>query len=112
MDDSDLPALYSAATAFIFPSRHEGFGLPVLEAMACGAPVACGRTSSLPEVAGDAAFYFDPANTESIAQAMRALVVDGNLRRQLVELGLRRARQFSWERTAASTLDIYRSLMQ
>ncbi len=84
LDDSDLPALYSAATAFIFPSRHEGFGLPVLEAMACGAPVACGRTSSLPEVAGDAAFYFDPANTESIAQAIRALVADGNLRRQLV----------------------------
>jgi glycosyltransferase involved in cell wall biosynthesis len=112
VDEADLPALYSASTAFVFPSRYEGFGLPILEAMACGAPVACGHASSLPEVAGAAAFYFDAEDTGSIAQAIRALSTDSGLRRTLSEAGLRRSREFSWSRTAAETINVYRSLVQ
>ena len=111
VDDADLPVLYSAATAFLFPSRYEGFGLPVLEAMACGTPVACGSTSSLPEIAGDAAFYFDADDTHSMAQTIRAISSDNALRRRLADLGLRQSGRFSWQKTAAQTISIYRDLL-
>jgi len=107
--EGDLPALYGGALAFVFPSLYEGFGLPVLEAMACGTPAACSNVSSLPEVASDAALLFDPLDVESIALTLRRLVTDADLRADLRERGLRRAAHFSWERTARQTLEVYRS---
>ncbi len=109
--DGVLPALYSAAEAFVFPSLYEGFGLPVLEAMACGIPVACSDTSSLPEVAGDAALYFDPEDVDSMVEALRCLLSDAALRASLREQGLERAKTFSWKRTAEETLRVYRSAL-
>lgn len=111
VDDADLPALYSGCEIFVFPSLYEGFGLPVLEAMACGAPVMCSNASSLPEVAGDAALLFDPLDVESIAAALRRAIEDGNLRRSLAERSLAQAVNFSWARTAEETLAIYRELV-
>jgi glycosyltransferase involved in cell wall biosynthesis len=104
--EADLPALLSGALAFVFPSLYEGFGLPVLEAMACGAPVICSDTSSLPEVAGDAALLVNPREPEALAQAMLRLVLDGELRGELVARGLRQARHFSWRRCARETLAV------
>ncbi len=103
----DLGALYGAATAFVFPSLQEGFGLPVLEAMSCGTPVACSNTSSIPEVAGQAALYFDPADPRQIRQALRRLASEPDLRAMLRGLGLDQARQFSWQRTARLTWQAY-----
>ena len=110
--ERDLPALYSGATLFTFPSEYEGFGLPVLEAMACGTPVACSNISSLPEVVGDAALTFDPTNTNAIANALNRLLSDTDLRADLRERGLRQAAQFSWERTARDTLAVYRQTVR
>jgi len=102
----DLPALLSGARLFVFPSLYEGFGLPVLEAMACGTPVLCSNVSSLPEVAGDAALLVDPLDVKSMAEAMNRLLQDEGLRSQLVERGYRQVRQFSWERCARETLAV------
>ena len=98
--DEDLPALYTLADLFAFPSLYEGFGLPVLEAMACGTPVVCSEASSLPEVAGDAALLVDPLDVDSWAAAMREALSDEELRRTLVARGLAQARRFSWEQAA------------
>lgn len=106
--EADLPALYAAATLFVFPSQYEGFGLPVLEAMACGTPVACSNVSSLPEVAGDAARLFDPATPAAIAEALEQLLDAPALCETLRTRGLAQAARFSWARTAALTLDVYR----
>jgi len=111
VDDADLPALYSAATIFVFPSLYEGFGLPVLEAMSCGTPVACANTSSLPEIAGDAARLFDPRSVVEMKEAMGALLEDDPLRADLSARGLERANLFSWQKTAAKTLRCYRDLL-
>ncbi len=108
--DDDLPALYSGAMAFVFPSLYEGFGLPPLEALACGAPVLCSNTSSLPEVVGDAALTMDPTSVEAIREGLRRLSGDTLLRAELREKGLRRAAAFSWERAAQETLALYRNL--
>lgn len=102
--EADLPALYSGATLFAFPSLYEGFGLPPLEAMACGAPVLCSDTSSLPEVVGDAALRVDPRDVAALARGMATLLDDSALRARLRTAGLSRASQFSWRRTAAATL--------
>lgn len=110
VSDDDLPALYSAAGAFILPSLHEGFGIPVLEAMACGAPVVTSNSSSLPEVAGDAALLVDPLDTEAIAEAVRRLLDDEGLRASLRAKGLERAKLFPWSRTARETLQVYRDV--
>ena len=107
--DSDLPALYSGALLFVFPSLYEGFGLPVLEAMACGTPVACSNSSSLPEVAGDAALLVDPMNTEELVTAVRTALENESLRQDMTEKGLKRAQGFSWLQTAQRTLETYRS---
>jgi alpha-1,3-rhamnosyl/mannosyltransferase len=109
--EQDLPALYSMADVFVQPSIIEGFGLPVLEAMACGCPVACSNTSSLPEVAGGAALLFDPLSEDQIASAIGQLLSSRDLRQQLTSAGLRRANQLTWAATALQTLNVYRGIL-
>ncbi len=104
LPDNDLAALLSGAVAFVFPSLYEGFGLPVLEAMACGTPVVCSQCSSLPEVAGDAALLVDPLDLEAITAALVRIVGDESLRRELVQRGFQQAQQFSWRRCAQEAL--------
>lgn len=108
--DEDLPALYSATDLFVFPSLYEGFGLPVLEAMACGAPVVTSNTSSLPEVAGEAALLADANSVEALARAMRDVLDNRALRDDLRARGPKQAAKFSWEKAARETLTIYTSL--
>jgi len=108
--DDELPALYSGADLFVYPSLLEGFGLPVLEAMRCACPVLTSTVSSLPEVAGDAALLVDPYDSEAMAEAMARLAGDTELRVDLVRRGQTRAALFSWERTARLTLEVYRAL--
>jgi glycosyltransferase involved in cell wall biosynthesis len=105
--DHRLRLLYQAAGLFLFPSLEEGFGLPVLEAMAHGVPVVASATSSLPEVGGDAALYVDPRNPEDMAEKIRRGIEDADLRTGLTERGLARARLFTWRRTAEQTLQVY-----
>jgi glycosyltransferase involved in cell wall biosynthesis len=107
VDDDVLEGLYGAATCFVFPSLAEGFGLPVLEAMVRGTPVACSRIGPLEEVAGEAALYFDPIDVAGMARAIEALLSDGKLRDRLRRAGPERARMFSWKTTAAATLASY-----
>ncbi len=102
--DEDLPALMSGAALFAFPSLYEGFGLPILEAMACGVPVVCSNTSSLPEVAGEAALLVPPTDTEALAAAMNRVLADGNLRAELIRRGTERAGLFTWRRCAEQVL--------
>jgi len=104
----DIALLYSHAEAFVFPSLYEGFGMPVIEAMACGAPVITSNRTSLPEVAGDAALLVDPEHAEAVGDALVTLLRDASLRETLRAKGFARARQFTWERAAKQTLDVYR----
>jgi glycosyltransferase involved in cell wall biosynthesis/SAM-dependent methyltransferase len=108
--EADLRVLYSAAKLFVYPSIYEGFGLPPLEAMACGAPVITSNTSALPEVVGDAAFLIDPYDGEELCQAMRTVLCDGALRSKMRQQSLERAQLFSWERTAEETLAVYQEV--
>ena len=103
----DLPALYNLGDLFVFPSLYEGFGLPVVEAMACGTPVITANSSSLGEIAGDAAITVDPSSTEALAQAIRELAIDEARRRDLGERGRHRSRSFSWTQTAREMLAVY-----
>lgn len=109
--DAELEGLYALARVFALPSFEEGFGLPILEAMGRDVPVACSNTSSLPEVAGDAAELFDPNAPESVARALQRLLGDEGRRAELVERGRRRLAAFTWERTAEATLATYRRAM-
>jgi glycosyltransferase involved in cell wall biosynthesis len=106
----DLPPLYGAAEALVFPSLYEGFGFPVAEAMACGCPVITSNVSSLPEVAGDAALLVDPASVDEISAAMRRIIEESALRERLKNDGLRQAAQFTWERNAAEVLGVLRKI--
>ena len=108
--DANLAGFYNRAAVFAYPSLYEGFGLPVLEAMACGAPVVSSASSSLPEVGGDAALYADPHNAGEFTAQVARVLHDGALRSRMVEEGLRRARQFSWRRTAEETLAVYQEV--
>src|SRR5262249_59774243 len=101
--DEDLPAFYSAAVCFVYPSIFEGFGLPVLEAMACGTPVVASNRAALPELVGDAALSVDPASVEALAQAMTRILSDRDLAADLPRRGLERSRQFAWRAPAART---------
>jgi glycosyltransferase involved in cell wall biosynthesis len=112
LSGEELEGLWGVAEAFVYPSLYEGFGLPVLEAMARGVPVACSNASSLPEVAGDAALLFDPSDEAAIAAAVERLLTDRAEAERLRALGLERARQFSWERTARLTLESYRRALR
>jgi glycosyltransferase involved in cell wall biosynthesis len=109
-DDTVLKALYQQAQALVYTSRYEGFGLPPLEAMGCGTPVICGKNSSLPEVVGAAATFFEVESAEDLAGAMQRLMVDSAYRAEKVKLGCDRAQLFSWQKTAHQTYQGYRSL--
>ena len=111
VDEVDKPALYSAATVFAFPSRYEGFGLPVLEAMACGTPVVTSKAASLPELAGAAAFQVEPDDPRRLGAAIIALCVQDDLHAEMREKGLAQAAQFTWSKTAHETLDAYRYVL-
>lgn len=105
--EGDLPVLYRAATLFVLPSLYEGFGLPVLEAMACGTPVVVANLSSLPEVVGEAGVLIDPSDTRMLVQTLDRVLGDDLLRAELSRKGLARAKLFSWEKTARRTLEVY-----
>jgi glycosyltransferase involved in cell wall biosynthesis len=110
--EDDIPTLMSAATVFVYPSIYEGFGLPPLEAMSCGTPVITSNISSLPEVVGNAGIMVNPDKAEDICEAIGRVVNSPQLRQELVLRGLKRARYFSWEKTAKDTLEVYTELMQ
>ncbi|MGQ9815841.1 MAG: glycosyltransferase family 4 protein, partial [Candidatus Roseilinea sp.] len=111
VDDADLPDLYRAARVFAFPSLYEGFGLPPLEAMACGVPVVASNASSLPEVVGDAGLLVDPLDVDGLAEALIRAVTDEAWRAQAIARGLARARQFTWRRSAEQLLAVYDAVL-
>ena len=107
----DLVAAYNIADLFVFPSPYQGFGLPVLEAMACGTPVVCSNVSSLPEVVGEAAVTVDPCDVEALAEAMHRVLADADLQQDLRRRGLERAAGFTWEQTARETAVVYQEVL-
>jgi alpha-1,3-rhamnosyl/mannosyltransferase len=107
----DLPALYSGARMFVYPSIYEGFGLPPLEAMACGTPVIASNRASLPEVVGEAGLLVEPLDDEAITRHMRLLLEDDAMHAQLAQAGRERAASFTWRRFALQTLDVYRKVL-
>jgi glycosyltransferase involved in cell wall biosynthesis len=110
--DEDLPALYSLAALFAFPSHYEGFGIPVLEAMACGTPVVCADNSSLPEIAGDAALLVEATDTEALADAMHQLSIDTSVREELIRRGYEQAGRFTWEQAARRLVKVYHNMVR
>ena len=110
--DNDLWMLYKNAAALVFPSLYEGFGLPILEAFSCGCPVVCSNTSSLPEVAGEAALYFNPRDKKSILDAVKKILSDKKLREELIKKGLERNKLFSWKKTASKIKNIYTEIIR
>jgi glycosyltransferase involved in cell wall biosynthesis len=111
VSDSDLLQLYNACDVFVFPSFYEGFGLPALEAMACGRAVACSNASALPEVVDSAAILFDPYRIDEMVRALKDLLLDAELRARMGRLGLQRAADFSWQKTANAILDVFREVV-
>jgi len=111
VDDDDLPALYNGARLFAFPSLMEGFGIPPLEAMACGTPVVSSKETSLPEVLDDAAHYFDPLNVNEIVDALKVGLTDDKLRRELIGKGIKQAHKYTWDKTAQETLKGYERVL-
>ena len=111
VDDEDLPALYSLSDCFVAPSLYEGFGIPVIEAMACGTPVVTSNVSSLPEVAGDAAITVAPRNIDDLANAIFSILTDANIANDLVRKGLERAKEFTWERAARQLQSVYADVL-
>lgn len=111
VSQEDLPGLYAGADLFVYPSTAEGFGLPVLEAMACGTPVVCSNTTSLPEVIGEAGITVDPKDVAGLSEAISRILSAGQLRKDMISHGLERAKTFSWGRAAKQTIDVYRSVL-
>lgn len=111
IDDNILAYLYQNAICFVFPTLYEGFGIPVLEAFACDCPAVISNTSSLPEVGGDAAIYFDPTDSESILKSITKVVHDKDLRQQMILRGQEQLKKFSWEKTAKETLSLYSEMI-
>jgi len=111
VSDEDLPVLYNEAEVLVYPAFAEGFGLPVLEAMACGTPVVTSNTTSLPEVTGDAAILVNPYSSEEIGQALEKILNDDSLRRELALRGLQRAKKFSWQDAAKKTIEVYKEVL-
>jgi len=111
VEDADLPALYSAATCVAFPSLYEGFGLPILEGMACGTPVLTSQVSSLPEVAGDAAIMVDPYNVDEIIDGLQRLISDTSLRSDLIQKGYEQAKRFTWKASAKYLQQVYAQVL-
>ncbi len=111
LDDDSLASLYRQADLFVFPSMHEGFGIPLLEAFSCDCPTVCSRSSSLPEIAGDAALYFDPLDTDSIHSTMVEVLANRELREELIKKGQKRLKLFSWQKCAAETKKVYESIL-
>lgn len=112
VSEPDLAALYRHAAAYVFPSFYEGFGLPPLEAMQSGTPVIASNTSAIPEICGEGnALYFDPCNPDDMAEKMRVIIADDSVRQQLIDRGLSRVRQFTWEKAAGQVLSIYHSVL-
>jgi glycosyltransferase involved in cell wall biosynthesis len=110
--EKELVALYQTATAYVFPSLYEGFGLPPLEAMRCGTPVIASKSSCIPEICGEAsALYFDPYDPEDISNSIRKVLLDENLRKDLRDCGLKHSLKFSWEKMAEKTLEIYNEVL-
>ena len=109
--DEHLAKLYRGSVALVYPSLYEGFGIPPLEAMVCGTPVVVARSSSLPEVVGDAGIYFDPHSADELADILTDLARNDSLRRQLISKGFQRAKMFDWKKTTAETVRVYRSLV-
>jgi glycosyltransferase involved in cell wall biosynthesis len=112
VEDGDLPAIYAGAAAVAFPSEFEGFGLPALEGMACGAPVVCSNTSSLPEIAGDAALLVDPTSADEIADGLRRVLREPELAEEMRRRGHAQAAKFSWERAARETAAVYEQALR
>ena len=111
LQDDDLRALYSSCSAFIYPSLYEGFGLPPLEAMACGAPVIASSISALQETLGDAAMLADPLDANALAKAIATLLQDGRRRDQLIQSGQERIKTFSWDKAARATYEVYSKVL-
>lgn len=109
--DSILAYLYQKATAFVFPSLYEGFGIPILESFACRCPLICSKTSSLPEVAGDAAIYFDPTDKLSMLNSIQKVIYNDELKKQLINKGIERVKEFTWKKTADKTKKIYEGVI-
>ncbi|MHA6247677.1 glycosyltransferase family 4 protein [Pontibacter sp. CAU 1760] len=112
VDDQDLPLLYNAASLFVFPSLYEGFGLPPLEAMACGCPVIASNAASMPEVCGQAALYFDPLDVPVLAGLLLRVLREKDLREELQKLGFKQAMQYNWQVAAARHLDVFERVLQ
>jgi len=110
-DDDTLAYIYQNALLFVFPSLYEGFGMPILEAFACNCPVVCSNTSSLPEVGGEAAYYFDPNNKDSIKSSIERVLFDDELRNKIIQKGKNRLKNFCWEDTALKTKKIYEGIL-
>lgn len=110
LPDEEMPFLYSSAEVLLYPSLYEGFGLPILEAMACGTPVVTSNTSSLSEVGGDAAIYADPTNISAISSSLKKVIEDKDLRETMIKKGLLQAKKFSWEKAAKETAEVYQEV--